>query len=149
MATAETNAMPKFPAQAKIDALLAARQPKIAVIAMVGTLSTAIARFATSTGMIIPPGDVYEKTLSVLSRASKACGNPSLAARLEHCAHLVNVARTNVSTKLTMDGAELLYTRLLKKEVILFGAFYLIFFFTSDKIISLQHDTRNPSAVGK
>ncbi|HME52585.1 MAG TPA: hypothetical protein VKM55_10230 [Candidatus Lokiarchaeia archaeon] len=37
MATTEAKAAPKLLAQAKIDALLAARQPKIGVIAMVET----------------------------------------------------------------------------------------------------------------
>ena len=99
----------RAPVLAKVDALLAARRPKIAVAAMVDVLKAAIARFVTMTDMAVPPGDIYEKTVSVLGRASKACGNPSLAARLDHCAHLVHVARTNVAAKLTMVGAELVY----------------------------------------
>ncbi|HME51810.1 MAG TPA: hypothetical protein VKM55_06305 [Candidatus Lokiarchaeia archaeon] len=109
MPTSEPDPIMRSPAIFKIDALLAAGQPKIAASVMVDMLSAAIARFAASTGMNIPQGTVYEKTMSVLDRASKACGNPSLAARLAICSNLVNVARSNVSPMVTMIGTELLY----------------------------------------
>lgn len=108
MVANELAAAQNSPAMIKVDALLAARQPSIAISVMVAMLDKAIGRFATTTGIVIPRGDVYTRAIIVLDRASKTCVNSSLAARLSSSSCAINVARANVTTKLKMEGAELL-----------------------------------------
>ncbi|HME53289.1 MAG TPA: hypothetical protein VKM55_13790 [Candidatus Lokiarchaeia archaeon] len=108
MVANELAAASNSPAMIKVDALLAARQPCIAVSVMVAMLDKAIERFATTTGISMPRGDVYARASMVLDRASKTCVNPTLAARLSSSSCAINVARANVTTKLKMEGAELL-----------------------------------------
>ena len=109
MVANEPAAVPRSPTMIKIDALLAAHQPSIAVSVMVAMLDKALRHFASATGMTMPQGDVYARALVVLERARKVCGNPSIAARFTSCISVINVARANVTTKLRLEGAQLLY----------------------------------------
>nr|MDO8115063.1 hypothetical protein [Candidatus Sigynarchaeota archaeon] len=105
MATAELN---KSPGATRIDALLAARQPRTAVAAMIDILSKTATTFASAAGMALPDGDMLEKLASLLSRAAVACRNPALSARIQFVLPLIDLARPHISAKITDTGARLL-----------------------------------------
>ncbi len=87
------------------EALLAAGQPRSALSSMLRQLHLAAQSFASATGMALPPGDAIAAASSVLTRAARACTNPSLASRCQQCMAMLEAARPHVTDRVIAIGA--------------------------------------------